>query len=203
MNVAIVGATGNAGSSILAEALRRGHAVTAIARDLGGLRKAKNLVGLNGNVEHPDALAAVLANHDVIVSALRFSNTNGGNVLAAVRASGVKRYLVVGGAGSLLVEPGRTLLDTGKVPAESVPESTAAKEFLDVLRGVDDLDWTMLCPSAYFWAGDRTGTFRLGDDMLLTGIDGKSRISFDDFAIAMLDELEEPRHIKRRFTVGY
>ena len=203
MNIAIVGATGNAGTSILAEALRRGHTATAIARNLSELRTAKNLSGVNGDVENPAALASVLAGHDAIVSALRFSTTDSGKLLAAVRASGVKRYLVVGGAGSLLLASGQTVLEAGKVPAESVPESTAAKEYLDVLRGVADLDWTMLCPSAYFWAGDRTGVFRLGDDMLLTGDDGKSRISFDDFAIALLDEIEEPRHVKRRFTVGY
>lgn len=203
MKIAIIGATGNVGTSILAEALRRGHTVTALARDLSGLRSAKGLTGVNGDAGQPDALATKLAGHDVIVSALRFSNSDGAKLLAAVRGSGVKRYLVVGGAGSLLTETGETVLAAGKVPEASRPESAAALAFLDVLRTADDLDWTMLCPSAYFWAGDRTGVFRLGEDHLLVGDDGKSRISYDDYAIAMLDEIESPAHVRRRFTVGY
>ena len=203
VKIAIIGATGNVGTSILAEALRRGHTVTALARDLSGLRTAKGLTGVNGDVEQPEALATKLAGHDVIVSALRFSNSDGAKLLEAVRGSGVERYLVVGGAGSLLTGTGETVLAAGKVPEPSRPESAAALAFLDVLRTVDDLDWTMLCPSAYFWAGDRTGVFRLGGDHLLIGDDGKSRISYDDYAIAMFDEIEIPAHHRRRFTVGY
>jgi uncharacterized protein len=203
VKIAVIGATGQAGSRITAEALRRGHAVTGIARNTGGLRTAKGLTAVAGDVTDPAALALVLAGHDAIVSATRFSVTDGAQLLESVRRSGVKRYLAVGGAGSLEVAPGVTLLASGRVPEASRVESAAAQAYLDVLRTTDDLDWTMLCPSAYFWAGDRVGVFRLGDDTLLTGDDGKSRISFDDFAIALLDEIEMPAHIRRRFTVGY
>lgn len=203
MKIAILGATGNVGSSILAEALRRGHTVSALARDLSALRSAKGLTGVNGDVDRPDVLATKLRGHDVIVSALRFSNSDGAKLLQAVRASEVARYLVVGGAGSLLTGTGETVLAGGNVPESSRAESAAGSAFLDDLRSIDDLDWAMLCPSAYFWPGDRTGVFRLGDDRLLVGYDGKSRISYDDYAIALLDEIEMPAHHRRRFTVGY
>jgi len=115
----------------------------------------------------------------------------------------VKRYLVVGGAGSLEVSPGHALVDSPGFPALYKEESLAGKAFLEALRKVDDLDWTMLSPSALFTEGKRTGVFRLGRDALLTAADGKSWISFEDFAVAMLDEVEHPRHIRQRFTVGY
>ena len=124
-------------------------------------------------------------------------------IIGAVKKAGVKRLLVVGGAGSLEVAPGRLLIDTPEFPAEYKPEALAGKEFLRVLRAEHDLDWTYLSPSAVFVPGPKTGTFRLGTDSLLTGADGKSWVSMEDFAIAMVDELEKPRHSRQRFTVGY
>jgi hypothetical protein len=124
-------------------------------------------------------------------------------LIDAVRRAGVGRYLVVGGAGSLEVAPGRLLIDTPEFPDFAREEAGAGKRFLDVLRTVDDLDWTMLSPSALFFAGERTGKFRLGTDALLTAADGKSWISYEDFAVALLDEIEAPKHVRQRFTVGY
>ena len=124
-------------------------------------------------------------------------------LLAAVRESGVKRYFVVGGAGSLEVAPGRKLIDTPEFPAAYKAEAGKGGEFLDLLRqSAGDLDWTFLSPSAMFVPGERTGKFRLGKDQLLTNEKGSS-ISFEDYAIAAVDELEKPQHIRQRFTIGY
>ena len=113
------------------------------------------------------------------------------------------RYLVVGGAGSLEVAPGKKLIDTPNFPAAYKPEAGAGGVFLDLLRGEKDIDWTFLSPSALIGAGERTGKFRLGGDQLLTAPDGKSSISYEDYAVALVDELEKPAHSRRRFTVGY
>jgi putative NADH-flavin reductase len=123
-------------------------------------------------------------------------------LIEAVRASGVKRYLVVGGAGSLEVAPGLKLIDAPDFPTEYKAEAAAGGVFLDLLRGEVDLDWTFLSPSALFVPGERTGKFRLGQDQLLANEQGSS-ISFEDYAVALVDELEKPTHSRQRFTVGY
>lgn len=204
MKIVVIGATGNAGSRIVEEALRRGHQVTAIARNpekLGGARP--NLVLKEGDANDPDALAKLIAGHDVVISAIRFIASDPAKLIAAVKKSGVPRYLVVGGAGSLEVAPGKALVDTPDFPAAYRPESSAGRDFLNVLRGERELDWTFLSPSALFSPGARSGKFRLGGDQLLTAADGKSSISMEDYAIALLDEVEKPRHHRQRFTVGY
>ncbi|WP_281271595.1 NAD(P)-dependent oxidoreductase [Kushneria indalinina] len=119
-----------------------------------------------------------------------------------MRDAGVTRYLVVGGAGSLEVAFEEKLIDQPDFPDAYQPEARAGGEFLDFLRGVEDLEWTFLSPSAEFVPGDRTGQFRLGQDQLLTH-EGGSSISFEDYAVAMVDELENPTHVRQRFTVGY
>ena len=158
-----------------------------------------------GDVTQPDALLPLLKGHDAIISALRFQGTDPQQLIELVRRSGVKRYLVVGGAASLEVAPGQILLDTPHFPPAYKAEASAAKAFLDALRNVKDLDWTYLSPSVFFGPGERTGKFRLADNTLLTAADGKSSISYEDYAVAMLDEIENPRHIRghSRFTVGY
>jgi putative NADH-flavin reductase len=156
-----------------------------------------------GDISKPDELIPLLKGHDVIVSALRFHGTDTQQLLDIARRSGVKRYLVVGGAASLEIAPGQLLLNAPQFPAAYKAEATAAKAFLDTLRNVQDLDWTYLSPSAFFGPGERTGKFRLADNTLLTAPDGKSSISYEDYAVAMLNEIEKPEHIRRRFTVGY
>src|SRR5690606_10043569 len=120
-------------------------------------------------------------------------------LLDAVEQSGVKRLLVVGGAGTLEVRPGVALLDTPEFPAAAREEATAGRDTLEALRAASGLDWTFLSPSAVIAPGERTGTFRVGGDQLLIGNDGKSRISIPDFAIAMVDELEGAKHVRQRF----
>jgi putative NADH-flavin reductase len=153
-------------------------------------------------VSDQEGLAKLLKGHDAVISAVMFVASDPHKLVAAVRASGVKRYLVVGGAGSLEVSPGLKLIDTPNFPAEYKPESAAGNAFLDILCSVDDLDWTFLSPSAVFAPGERTGKFRVGQDQLLTSEKGSS-ISFEDYAIALVDELEKPAHSRQRFTVGY
>jgi len=203
MKIAIIGATGNVGSRLVDEALSRGHRVTAVARNASRLQPDANLTFSAADAADPEQLARALAGHDAVISATPFRLVKPENLIGAVRRSGVRRYLVVGGAGSLEVAPGLALVDSPGFPALYREEALAGKALLAALRKVDDLDWTMLSPSALFTAGTRTGVFRLGRDSLLTAGDGKSWISFEDFAVAMLNEVERPQHIRQRFTVGY
>ena len=203
MKLAIIGATGNVGSRVTTEALNRGHAVTAIVRDISKLPSHANLKAVAGDVNHEQDLAPKLAGHDAIVSAVAFRTSSPDRLIEAVRNSLVKRYVIVGGAGSLFVAPDKLLLDTPDFPEFVREEASKGKLFLDKLKQVSDLEWTMLSPSALITAGERTGKFRLGQDMLLTSEEGKSWISFEDYAVALLDEIETPKNIRRRFTVGY
>ncbi len=203
MKIAIVGATGNVGTRLVKEALSRGHQVTAIARDVSRAPAGKNLSAVSVDAADPKKLAAALKGHDAVISSLKFRGTKPETLIEAVRGSGVKRYLVVGGAASLEIAPGKALLDSPDFPPQYFEEASAGRAFLQVLRKVSDLDWTFLSPSVLFIAGERTGKFRLGKDSLLTGADGKSWISYEDYSIALLDEIEKPQHIRSRFTVGY
>ena len=203
MKIALVGATGNVGTRLISELTRRGHHVTAIARHPEKLQGQAAVRPVLGDVQDESALAAVLAGHDVVIHSVKFLSTNVSKIIAATKAAKVPRLLVVGGAGSLEVSPGLTLVNTPDFPAEYKPETLAGVEFLNVLRGEKELDWTFLSPSYFFAPGERTGKFRLGKDELLVAADGQSRISTEDFAIALVDELEQPKHSRQRFTVGY
>ena len=203
MKIAVIGASGNAGSRITKELASRGHAVTAIARNTGKIALQQNITARAGDVMDQAALARLLAGHDVAVSSVHFLDSDPAKLIGAAKAAGVGRYLVVGGAGSLEVAPGVRLVTTPNFPAQYKAEAEKGGAFLDLLRAEKELNWTFLSPSALFVPGERTGKFRLGTDQLLTGTDGKSWISFEDFAVALADEIERPAHIKRRFTVGY
>ncbi len=202
MKVALIGATGNAGSRILAELSHRGHEVTAIVRNPEQVPVQPNVTARKGDVSDQGGLSELLAGHDVAVSAVHFTQSDPHKLIGAARASGVKRYLVVGGAGSLEVAPGVRLVDTPDFPSAYKAEASAGAVFLDLLRQERDLDWTFISPSAMFVAGERTGRFRLGRDQLLTSEQGSS-ISFEDYAFALVDEVEKPAHSRQRFTVGY
>jgi putative NADH-flavin reductase len=202
MKVALVGATGNAGSRILAELSRRGHEVTAIVRNPEKVPSQANITARKGDVSDKARLSELLAGHDVAVSAVRFAQSDPHKLIGAARGSGVKRYLVVGGAASLEAAPGVRLLDTPDFPSSYKAEASAGAAFLDLLRQERELDWTFISPSAMFVPGERTGRFRLGQDQLLTSEKGSS-ISFEDYAVALVDEVEKPAHSRKRFTVGY
>ncbi|WP_439499358.1 NAD(P)-dependent oxidoreductase [Bosea sp. (in: a-proteobacteria)] len=203
MNIALIGATGFIGSRLLAELTARGHQVTAISRNPDKVQAAPGVTAKKGDVFDRDGLAALLAGHDAVISAVHFTASDPATLLAAVRQSGVKRYLVVGGAGSLEVAPGKQLFDTPDFPQIYHAEAKKGGAFLDLLKGETGLDWTFLSPSALIQPGERTGTFRLGGDQLLVDAQGKSAISAEDYAVALVDEVETPAHSRRRFTVGY
>jgi len=203
MNIAIIGATGNVGSRLLEEALRRHHQVTAIARKASSLTPRAGLTTHDIDVHDSAALAAVLQAHDAVISSARFATITAADIVLPVKQAGVKRLLVVGGAGSLEIASGVALVDTPQFPAEYKPEASAGRVFLQALREESELDWTFLSPSALFIPGERTGSFRLGQERLLSTADGKSWISMEDYAIAMFNEVEQPAHSRQRFTVGY
>ncbi|CAH0291863.1 MULTISPECIES: NAD(P)-dependent oxidoreductase [Pseudomonas] len=201
--IAIIGATGRAGSQLLEEALRRGHSVTAIARDTSKIGQRAGVVSKNVDVLDAVALQAAVAGHDVVISAAHFSTIPASAVIEPVKKAGVKRLLVVGGAGSLLLPDGTRVIDSEGFPPEYKAEASAGAEFLNTLHQEKELDWTFLSPSAEFVEGERTGKFRLGKNDLLVSAQGRSWISFADYAIAMLDEVESMSHARQRFTVGY
>jgi putative NADH-flavin reductase len=203
MNVALIGISGRVGSRLAAELLKRGHAVTGIARKVDKVGAREGLVVKAGDATDASALAPLLAGHDAVVSASRFQTSDVTALVDAVKKAGVKRLLVVGGSGSLEVAPGYALKDAPDFPPAFKLEADAGSEFLNALRREPLLDWTFLSPSAEFAPGEPTGAFRLGGDQLLVDDNGKSWISIEDFAIAMVDELERPTHSRRRFTVGY
>ena len=203
-NIAIIGATGRAGGQLLEEALRRGHHVTAIARHASSnIGQRAGVVTKDVDVNDAQALQAAVAGSDVVLSAAHFSTLKPEAIIEPVKKAGVKRLLFVGGAGSLLLPDNTPVIDSKGFPKEYLPEASAGGVYLDTLRHEKDLDWTFISPSAEFVEGERTGTFRLGRDHLLVSAEGKSWITFADFAIAMLDEVEQPKHSRQRFTVGY
>ena len=201
MKVAVIGASGRGGSRIVDELVRRGHHVTAIARNTEKIPTGANITVKKGDV-NDTGLADLLKGHDAVISTVRFTQSDPELLIGAVKKSGVKRYLVMGGAGSLEIAPGKKLIDTPQFPDAAKPEASKGGIFLDRLRQDKDLDWTFLSPSALIEIGQRTGKFRLGGDQLLTDANGKSRITFEDFAIALVDEVEKPAHVRKRFTVG-
>jgi putative NADH-flavin reductase len=202
MKIALIGATGRVGSRLVTELLARGHAVTGIALHVPTDVRAGMTV-LQADATKPESLAPRLAGHDAVISAVRFVTSDAGALITAVKTAGVKRLLVVGGAGSLEIAPGKALLDTDGFPEAFKAEAKAGARFLERLRAESSLDWTFLSPSADFSPGERSGRFRLGSNQLLSDAQGKSHISMEDFAIAMVDEIEKPMHSRRRFTVGY
>jgi uncharacterized protein len=203
MKIAVVGASGHAGSRIVAELSRRGHTVTAIARTPEKIANLPNVTAKKGDAHDQAALTALLVGHDAAISSIHFLASDPAKLIGAAKASKVGRYLVVGGAGSLEVAPGVQLVTTPGFPAQYKAEAEKGADFLDLLRQETELNWTFLSPSALFVEGERTGKFRLGTDQLLTAAEGKSWISFEDFAVALADEIERPAHVRKRFTVGY
>ena len=202
MKIALIGATGNVGSRILAELVRRGHQVLALVRNPEKVPVKSGVTAKQVDANDLKSLPALLAGVDAVISAVKFKDTDTAGLIQAVRQAGVKRYIVVGGAGSLFIAPNLREADGPNFPPHVRPEALKGADFLEQLRA-SDLDWTFLSPSRILFAGERTGAFRLGTDDLLIDAAGKSSISFEDYAAALVDELEKPQHLRRRFTVGY
>jgi uncharacterized protein len=205
MKIAVVGAYGNVGQRLVTELVSRGHVVTAIGRNIGGYAQRPGVVEVQADASDRAALAAALKGHDVAISSLKFAGSDPDTLIAAARDAGVSRYFVVGGAASLKA-PGsdQRIIDSGQIPEQFMPEIRAGATFLDRLRAEPEgLDWTFVSPSMMFGPGERTGTFRTGTEELLVAEDGKSHISYEDFSVALADEIEAGQHRRSRFTVGY
>jgi len=212
MKLVLFGATGTIGQRILSEALRRGHSVTAVARNPSKLQTADtNVTAVAGDVLDADQVAKIVAGHDAAINATSPAHDApevvtdvARSLITGLKSAEVKRLLIVGGAGSLEVAPGVELVDTPEFPAAWKPIAIAHRNVLEVYRAeAGDLDWTYFSPAAFIQPGERTGVFRVGGDQLLTDAEGQSRISAEDFAIALIDEIEQPKHIKQRFTAAY
>ncbi len=213
MKVALLGATGFVGTAILREALDRGHTVLAIARHPEKVRAQEHLIVKVGDVYDTEALAALIRGWDAVISAFNpgWKNPDLYNdqvkgttsIIAAVKKAGIRRLLWAGGAGGLEVKPGVRVVDEPGLPAWVKPGSMATINALEQLQKERELEWSFLAPSAEMKPGKRTGKFRLGVDHLVVDAKGQSRISVEDYAVAMIDELERPAHIRQRFTVGY
>ena len=211
--VALLGATGFVGSALLAEALDRGHLVTAIVQDPAKLEEREGLTAKAGDVYDTASLATLIRGNEALISAFNAGWTNPNlyddqvrgtaSIIAASKEAGIKRVLWVGGAGGLEVAPGVRWVDSPDMPAFAKPGALAMIKALDQLREEPELEWSYLCPSADLTPEQRTGKFRLGEDQLLVDANGQSKISVQDFAVAMIDELERPAHLRQRFTVGY
>ncbi|MGP1591016.1 MAG: NAD(P)-dependent oxidoreductase [Prevotella sp.] len=217
-DIILIGASGFVGSAILEEALNRGHKVTALVRNPEKIQvKNENLTVLTVDATDVEALSKVVAGKDAVISAY---NPGWGNprlyeeilenypkIIEGVKKAGVQRLLVVGGAGVLYVQPGVRLMDSGTLPAELMPAVNGEGElFLNVLSKDNDIDWVYFAPPANLGnmgKGIRTGKYRLGTDTLLADEKGDSFISVEDYAVAMIDELEQEAHHKTLFTAAY
>jgi putative NADH-flavin reductase len=213
MNIALIGATGFVGSAVLDELLQRGHRVTALARQPAKLAARDGLTVLAADAQDAAQVAQAVSGCDAVVSAYNPGWTvpdihdqflvGTRAIYAGVRASGVRRLLVVGGAGSLFVAPGVQLVDTPEFPAEYKAGALAAREALNLIRQEQTLDWTFLSPPILLAPGERTGRYRVGADAPLMNGAQPGGISVKDLAVAIVDELEAPRHVQQRFTVAH
>lgn len=204
MKVALVGASGAVGKPLTRELSSRGHLVTAISTHPEDILDLPGVTALAGDANDRETLPQQISGHDVVISSIQFLKTDHAALIDSVKASGVPRYFVNGGCGTLLV-PGTTtrLMDTPDFPAPAAGPAIAAAHFFELIQQEAELDWTFLCPPPGIGPGERTGVFRVGRDELLTRSDGPPAISLDDYAIAIVDELENPSLVRQRFTVGY
>lgn len=202
MKVAVVGASGRAGSEIVKELAARGHSVVAIARKPEAIPQVPGVTPHAGDAAAPEALAGLIRGSDAVVSALHF-DVSAETLLSALKLAGVPRLLVTGGAASLEVAPGVRVIDDPAFPEEWKDMALGGIAFLDALRGETEVDWTYFSPAKLLFEGPRLGAYRSGTDQVVTDDSGESRISFADYAIAMADELERHRHSRARFTAAY
>ena len=214
-NVLLIGATGFVGSAVLNELVSRGHKVTAVARNVEKVAKSELLDVVKEDVANVDAIAKLAEGKDAIISAYNPGWTNPDiatlisenypKILSAAKKSGVKRLLIVGGAGTLFCAPGLRVVDSGVISEEIMGGVRPLGDFyLNTLMNENDIDWVFFSPAGVFdQQGKKTGNYRLGKDDLIVDAEGNSHISVQDYADAMVNELEKPAHHKERFTIGY
>lgn len=207
MNVVLYGATGKAGRAIYKELSQRGHQVKAVARKADAEGEIATLI--QDDLSSVDRIAAIVAGSDVVVSAYAPPRDDTDQLahvtqrlISAVQQAGSPRLVVVGGCGSLYFSPGVTVLKSGYWPEAYVPIAESHIKAFAALRA-SEINWTYFSPPMSITPGERTGKFRLGRDDLIKDAEGKSRVSFEDYAVALVDELERPAHERARFTIGY
>jgi putative NADH-flavin reductase len=211
LKIALFGATGMIGSRVAAEAARRGHQVTALARNPARVpADVANLKAAQADVMDAASVTAAARGHDVVASAyappmddVALISKATRALVDGTRAAGIKRLVVVGGAGSLEVAPGKQLVDTDGFPEAYKAIALAHRDVLPILRAAADLDWTFFAPAAVIAPGERKGTFRTGAGSLIVDAQGNSSISAEDYAIAFVDELEQGRFVHQIATVAY
>ncbi len=213
MNIALIGGTGFVGSAVLAELLSRGHRVTALARNPSKYTPHESLQVVTANALDAAQVANAVKGQDAVIDAynpgwqepklydLFLDGTRA--IIDGMKRAGVKRLLVVGGAGSLYVKPDVQLVDTPEFPPEWKQGALAARDALQLMARESALDWTFLSPAAQLAPGPRRGAFRIGGDNLLMDGDAPASISVADLAVAIVNEIEEPQHIGKRFTAAY
>ena len=217
-NVVLIGATGFVGNAILNELVSRGHKVTAIVRNMNSVKVNNELIEyVVADATNPAELAALAKGKDAVISAYnpgwanprQYEETleNYPKIVEGAKQAGVRRLLIVGGAGTLFVKPGVRLVDTGTLPESWLPGVKSLGEFyLNTLMKEQDIDWIFFSPAGNLGnlqPGTRTGKYCLGKDDLLVDEKGESFISVEDYAVAMVDELEQENHHKERFTAAY
>ena len=214
-NVLLIGATGFVGSAVLNELVSRGHKVTTVVRNIEKLAKSDLVNAVKEDVANVDAIAKLAEGKDAIISAYNPGWTNPDiatlitenypKILEAAKKSGVERLLIVGGAGTLFCAPGLRVVDSGAIPEEIMGGVRPLGDFyLNTLMNENDIDWVFFSPAGVFdQEGKKTGNYRLGKDDLIVDAEGNSHISVQDYADAMVNELEKPAHNKERFTIGY
>ncbi|TKC86721.1 NAD-dependent epimerase/dehydratase family protein [Trinickia terrae] len=211
LKIALFGATGMIGSRVAAEAAARGHQVTALSRDPSrGAQGVANVTSAKADLFDAASIAAALEGQDVVASAYGPAQGDPQKVVeaskalvAGVRAAGLKRLVVVGGAGSLEVAPGKQLVDAEGFPEIYKPVALAHRDAFNFYRTVNDLDWTFFAPAAVIAPGEKKGQFRTGANSLIADASGNSTISVDDYAVAFVDELEQGRFVRQIATVAY
>jgi hypothetical protein len=209
MKIVVYGATGNSGSEIVKELLRRGHTVVGVARNVDSLKSQPGVTAKTDDLSNVDTIASIVKGADAVVSAYQppADKTDAlvdvtKRQIEAVKKAGAPRLLVVGGAGQLEVAPGVTLIKSGYLPAEYIPIATSHEKAAQELKN-SDINWTYLAPGAFFVPGERTGKYRTGTNNMVADEKGESKISFADYAIALVDEIEKPKHERQLFSVGY
>ncbi|MBX8801811.1 NAD(P)-dependent oxidoreductase [Pseudochrobactrum asaccharolyticum] len=210
--IAIIGASGYVGTALLNEAVKRGHQVSAFVRHPEKIAASANVTAVKADVLDTDGLAALLKGHDLVISAynpgwqeadIRNIHIKGSKSISeAVKKAGIKRLIAVGGAGSLEIN-GQQLVDSPEFPAEYKEGALGARQALNDLKAEDTLDWSFVSPAILLVPGEATGTFRLGKDSPVFDDKGESKITVGDLAVAILDEAEQGKHIRQRFTAAY
>ncbi len=210
--IAIIGASGYVGTALLNEAVKRGHQVSAFVRHPEKIATNANVTAVKADILDTDGLAALLKGHDLVISAynpgwqeadIRNIHIKGSkSITEAVKKAGIKRLIAVGGAGSLEIN-GQQLVDSPEFPAEYKEGALGARQALNDLKAEDTLDWSFVSPAILLVPGEATGTFRLGKDSPIFDDKGESKITVGDLAVAILDEAEQGKHIRQRFTAAY